>query len=91
MITEFISDVKTNKNVLHSVLWHRCYLSSSFVRISQLVRSLSASRQRVVFTLLVPSCHQISINLLTKRNKLEENFRLVTMLSKQFRYKPVVT
>ena len=56
----------------------------------QLVISLSISRQQVVFALPVPSCEQGLNNLLTTRNKLDGDVRLVSRLSEQ-RNKPLVT
>ena len=62
------------------LIFHTVSSANTHVKISQLVTSLQTRCQQGLFALLVPSCEQVVLNLMTTCNKLEENIRLVTRL-----------
>ena len=66
-------------------------LTTTHVKISQLVASLETSRQQVVFARLVTSCQQVWNKLLTTCNNLVDIVRLVTRLLQQGCYNHGVT
>ena len=66
-------------------------LSTTHVKISQLVASLRTSRQQVVFARLVTSCQQVWNKLLTTGNNLVDIIRLVTRLFQQSCYNHDIT
>ena len=61
-------------------------LSTTHVKISQLVASLQTSRQQAEFARLVTSCQQVWNKLLTTCNNLVDIIRLVTRLFQQGYY-----
>ena len=71
LLTDLLQDVRCSVHVY------------TRVKISNLVASLPTSRQQVVFTLLVPSCQQVSNKLLTTCNNLLNHTRLVARFVQQ--------
>ena len=66
-------------------------VTSTRVKISQLVASLQTSRQQVAFARLVTSCQQVWNKLLTTCNNLVDIVRLVTRLFQQGCYNHDIT
>ena len=67
------------------------FLSSTHVKILQLVASLQTSHQQVVFARLVPSCQQFWNKQLTTCNNLVDIIRLVQRLFQQGCYNHDIT
>jgi hypothetical protein len=84
------------KTVAFNLLTTRIVLCKSstqlaYIKISHLVASLPTTRQQVEFALLVPSCQQVSNNLLTICNNLVDIIRLFARLFQQVRYSHDIT
>ena len=73
------------------ITWQFYQISTTHVKISQLVASLQTSRQQIVFARLVTSSQQIWNKLLTTCNNLVDIVRLVARLFQQGCYNHDIT